>query len=101
MDWPAREDEIQAMFFGDTPFGCLSINHVGNEISWEFLFLDFGMYHTINGKNRVVYSSNGLYSVDNNEALLEKDALFYVFGGHYEKNLEEFYADIGFNPRPK
>jgi hypothetical protein len=74
-------------------------------ISWEFLYLDFGMCHTITGMSRVGYSNDTGYNINGNEAGRDlHNAWGFVFSGQYTRHQRELYSSMGIDettPNPK
>lgn len=96
MDWESRSAEIQALHFRPPPRACLWIKHdpASNLLNWTFTFMDMGMNHTVSSFSIVARDEHGDFTVDGQAEPNEASALHSVFGGHYERCLQEISQDL-------
>lgn len=97
MNWPLRKCEIHARFFGETPFEHLTIRYAPetNVLSWHFVFLDFGMCHSVSHQ-ATVSCQDGVFCVNDQTQDSEDTALAAVFAGHFARLQAEVYEDMDF-----
>jgi hypothetical protein len=62
-------------------------------IHWRFYFMDYGMYHELSGKSRIVHA-NGTLLVDRCPARSGWQAVNLVFAGHYARFLRELHVEL-------
>lgn len=107
MDWRVHTEEIQSLFFPTGVGSHLRIDppDASCTLSWKFLYLDFGMCHTIASMSRVGYTDDTGYNVDGNVVGQDLHAAWVaVFAGHYMRYQRELYIEMGIEkttPNPK
>lgn len=94
MDWHTRADELQARFFRTGSRTFLWLKHQQDLLQWSFTFMDLGMCHTLSGHARVSPGPSGGYLVNQRQYATEDEALYAVFGGHYQAFVDRLYRDM-------
>jgi len=114
IEWhhPEKSYEIQKRYFRTGKGTYLWINSPttgehGDEVSWAFTFLDFGMCHTVAGCSTVehqlvipdgvtTFRSFDAYFVDGNvETVLDEEgAIHAVFDGHHARCVADLYQGM-------
>lgn len=100
--WDVYRDIIQQLHFRSGPYSYLEIKHDQDSglVVWEFFMQDFGMCHRLKGMAIVGYTQDEGYTVNRVQVQggQQQEAWAVVFGGRYEKYLNEFYTELGVIP---
>lgn len=85
--WRARQAEIHSKFFRSGLYTHLWIDPDTSDgkVKWRYHFMDLGMCNSIERE----FSTEEIAAIESEEKQLE-----FVFGGHYDKYVEELYAEF-------
>lgn len=101
LDWQDKTDLIQQLYFktGKGAYLWIACDASNGNVSWGFNMLDLGMCHTIAGCSQVHLSLPEMNYYVNGSPVGQQELLAWnaVFGGHYQKFLEEIGQDVGFS----